>query len=136
MNYYYATPTNETVGPLSIEDLGGLLRSGTITRDTLVTAESPEDWQPYHTFVQKNPPPPIPTQTPTKTNERQNLKEYKILTQKDKWFSGKFDPELLEQAVNAYAKHGWRVISCATAQIPGFAGNREEMIVVLERDKL
>lgn len=63
------------------------------------------------------------------------MKEYKVLTQKDKWFSGKFDPERLEQAINAYAAQGWRVISCATAKIPGFTATREEMIVVLERDK-
>jgi hypothetical protein len=63
------------------------------------------------------------------------MKEYKVLTQKDKWFGGKFDPEKLEQAINAYAAQSWRVISCATAQIPGFTGTREEMIVVLERDK-
>ena len=31
------------------------------------------------------------------------MKEYKVLTQKDKWFSGKFNPETLEQALNAYA---------------------------------
>ncbi len=64
------------------------------------------------------------------------MKEYKILTQKDKWFSGKFDPERLEQAINAYAAQGWQVVSSATAQFPGlFSGNREEMVVILERDK-
>ena len=63
------------------------------------------------------------------------MKEYKILTQKDKWFSGKFDPEKLEQAMNAYAEQGWRVISCATADIPGFGTARQEFITVLERDK-
>lgn len=34
------------------------------------------------------------------------MKEYKVLTQKDKWFSGKFDPANLEQAINAYASQG------------------------------
>jgi hypothetical protein len=72
----------------------------------------------------KNPavPPPQSTQ-----------KEYKVLTQKDKWFSGKFDPERLEQALNAYAKQGWTVKSATTASIPGFGGNREELVVILER---
>lgn len=65
-----------------------------------------------------------------------NVKEYKVLTQKDKWFSGKFDPELLEKALNSYAAQGWRVVSAATATFPAFiGGNREEMIVILERDK-
>ena len=59
--------------------------------------------------------------------------EYKVLTQKDKWFSGKFDPERLEAAMNSYAKQGWRVMAVTTASIAGFGGNRDEMIVVLER---
>jgi hypothetical protein len=59
--------------------------------------------------------------------------EYKVLTQKDKWFSGKFDPEQLEAAMNAYAKQGWRVMAVTTASVPGFGGNRDELIVVLER---
>lgn len=63
------------------------------------------------------------------------MKEYKVLTQKDKWFSGKFDPEKLELAINSYAKQGWRVISCATADIPALIGGaRQEFITILERD--
>jgi type II secretory pathway component PulF len=60
--------------------------------------------------------------------------EYKVLTQKDKWFSGKFDPVKLEEAINSYAQQGWRVISCATATIPGFGTTREEFITVMERE--
>lgn len=60
--------------------------------------------------------------------------EYKILSQKDKWFSSKFDPMILEQAINAYAQQGWRVICCATADIPGFTAARQEFITVLERE--
>lgn len=60
--------------------------------------------------------------------------EYKILTQKDKWFSGKFDPANLELAMNAYAQQGWRVITCATADIAGFGSTRQEFITVLERE--
>ena len=62
------------------------------------------------------------------------MKQYKVMSQKDKWFSQKFDPERLEEAINSYASQGWRVISVATATIPGFGGSREEMIVVFERD--
>lgn len=61
--------------------------------------------------------------------------EYKVLTQKDKWFSGKFDPAILEQALNAYAQQGWRVIACATADIPGFGVTRQEFVTVLERER-
>ena len=63
------------------------------------------------------------------------MKEYKVLTQKDKWFSGKFDPQRLEDAINAYAKQGWIVKSAFTAEIPGImAHSREEAIIILERD--
>jgi hypothetical protein len=64
------------------------------------------------------------------------VKEYKVLTQKDKWFSGKFDPERLEAALNGYAAQGWAVATAATASFPGLmGGNRDEMIVLLEREK-
>ena len=66
--------------------------------------------------------------------ERKKMYQYKVLSQKDKWLSGKFDPEKLEQAINAYAQQGWRVIGCATADIPGFGAARQEFITVLERE--
>jgi len=62
------------------------------------------------------------------------MKEYKVLSQKDKFFSGKFDPQLLENAVNAYAEQGWEVVSMATASIPAFGGPRDEVIVLLQRN--
>ena len=57
-----------------------------------------------------------------------------MLSQKDKWFSGKFDPQVLEQAMNAYAAQGWRVIGCATADIPGFGTTRQEFVTIMERE--
>ena len=62
------------------------------------------------------------------------MKEYHVLTMKGKWFSGKFDPQKLQEALNAYAQQGWRLISCATADIPGFGSARQEFVAVLERD--
>jgi hypothetical protein len=64
------------------------------------------------------------------------LKEYKVLTQKDRFWGGKFDPEKLEQALNAYAEQGWRVVSVATAAFPTLTGSRDELIVVLERNQM
>lgn len=63
------------------------------------------------------------------------MKQYKVLTQKDRFFGGKFDPEKLEAAINAYAAEGWEVVSVATANIPSFTGAREEMIIVMAREK-
>lgn len=59
--------------------------------------------------------------------------EYKVLTQKDRFFSGKFSPEKLEAAINGYAAEGWRAISMATAEIPSMGRSREELIVLMER---
>ncbi len=63
------------------------------------------------------------------------MKEYKVLTQKDKFFSGKFDPEKLETAINAYASEGWVLKEVATADIPSISGARQEIVVIFERDK-
>lgn len=59
--------------------------------------------------------------------------QYKVLTQKDKFFTGKFDPMVLETALNAYAEQGWRLVAAATADIPSLGGPRQEFIAVLER---
>jgi hypothetical protein len=61
--------------------------------------------------------------------------EYKVLTQKDRFFAGKFNPEKLEGAINAYASEGWRVISATTASIPALTSNREEMVIIMERER-
>ena len=62
------------------------------------------------------------------------MKKYKILTQKDRFFGGKFDPERLETAINSYAPEGWQVRAVTTATFPGFGSNREEMIILLEKE--
>jgi hypothetical protein len=64
------------------------------------------------------------------------MKQYKVLTQKDKWFSGKFDPAQLEAALNSYAQQGFEVKAATTASMPGLLGSstRDEMVIILERD--
>jgi hypothetical protein len=63
------------------------------------------------------------------------LKEYKVLTQKDKLFAEKINPETLEGALNAYAQQGWRVVSVATAYFPGFSEeSKQEIVAILERE--
>jgi hypothetical protein len=62
------------------------------------------------------------------------LKHYKILTPKDKFFGGKFEMGMVEDALNHYAKQGWVVRSMATPMVPGFSGGpKEEVWVLLER---
>ncbi len=89
---------------------------------------SPGPRSPPRAAFPGTPPPP------SALVAEQKVWEYKVLTQKDKWFSGKFDPAQLEQALNAYAKQGWRLRGVATASIPALIGGaRDEMIFVLER---
>ena len=57
--------------------------------------------------------------------------EYKVMTQKDKAWGDRFDPDQLEQAINAYASQGWRVVSMATASL---GGDRDEVIIVFGRE--
>jgi hypothetical protein len=64
------------------------------------------------------------------------MKQYKVMTQKDRYFGGKFDPEKLEGAMNAYAAEGWGVRAVATAEVRGIGGSREELVVIFERDAL
>lgn len=61
--------------------------------------------------------------------------EYKVMTQKDRFFSGKFNPEKLEAALNSYAQEGWRVVGMATGEIGSGLTSREELIFVLERNR-
>lgn len=61
--------------------------------------------------------------------------EYKVLTQKDRFFGGKFDPLKLEEALNSYAHQGWVVDGIATADIPGWSGSRQELVVVMSRPR-
>lgn len=64
------------------------------------------------------------------------MKEYKVLTQKDRFFSGKFDPERLEAAINSYAAQEWVVNCVATATFSSaWSGKREELVVVMERER-
>jgi hypothetical protein len=59
--------------------------------------------------------------------------EYKVITMKDRFFSGKFDPAKLEDMLNSYASEGWTLKAATTAEIPGAFGSREEIIFIIER---
>ncbi|MCG2713437.1 MAG: DUF4177 domain-containing protein [Candidatus Omnitrophica bacterium] len=63
------------------------------------------------------------------------MKEYKVLTQRDKFWGGQFDPAKLEAAMNSFAAEGWTVISVATASVIALGGERDEIIIILEREK-
>jgi hypothetical protein len=60
--------------------------------------------------------------------------EYKVLTERDSKFLGRFDPESLETVLNAYAKDGWRVVSGFLATSV-WKSSKTDIVVILERDK-
>lgn len=64
------------------------------------------------------------------------MKEYLIISQKDKWFTGRFDAATLTKVLNDHAKQGWRVITMATASRETLISiqDKDELIVLLERD--
>ena len=64
------------------------------------------------------------------------MKRYKVITQKDKWFSGKFDPVVLEKVLNDHAAQGWRVISmtCASREGLMLGSGKDELLVLLEKE--
>ena len=58
--------------------------------------------------------------------------EYKVITERDSRFSGSFDPESLETALNSYAAEGWHVISGFTASSL-WKSTKSEIMIILER---
>ena len=57
--------------------------------------------------------------------------QYKVMTQKDKAWGDRFDPEQLEQAINAYASEGWRVVSLTSASL---GGDRDEVVIIFGKE--
>jgi hypothetical protein len=58
--------------------------------------------------------------------------EYKIHTQRDKTFSGAFDPTELEAALNAHAAGGWRLAEGFMVSSL-WKSMKSEIVLILER---
>lgn len=56
---------------------------------------------------------------------------YKLLSQADKRFSGRFDPETVQNAVGSYASMGWTVVGTAVDRI---GRSRDSMLVLMARE--
>jgi hypothetical protein len=61
--------------------------------------------------------------------------EYKLLTQRDSIFSGRFDLDALETALNSCAAEGWRVVEGFHAASSPWTSLKTEIVVILERSK-
>ncbi len=59
--------------------------------------------------------------------------QYKVITQKDRFFSSKFNPALIERALNEYAQEGWVFKTAVTADFGSMGMSRNELILFMER---
>jgi hypothetical protein len=57
------------------------------------------------------------------------MKVFKVMTQKDRAFGGKFNPEKIEEALNAMGKEGWEI-----DEFPSLTGGRQELVIFLSKD--
>ncbi len=60
--------------------------------------------------------------------------EYKILSERDTRFTGKFDLDGLETALNSYAGEGWRLAGSFVAASQ-WKSSKVEIVMVLERPR-
>ena len=59
--------------------------------------------------------------------------EYKVLTQQDRRWSGKFSPESLERTLKSYAAEGWRVVSSVPVASV-WSMSTSQVMILLERE--
>ena len=59
--------------------------------------------------------------------------DYKVLTQQDRRWSGKFSPENLEQTLNSYAAEGWRVVGTVPVA-SRWSLSTSQVMILLERE--
>lgn len=60
--------------------------------------------------------------------------QYKVITQKDRFFSSKFNPAQLERALNEYAQEGWTFKAAVTADFGQLGMSRNELVMFLEKE--
>ena len=60
--------------------------------------------------------------------------QYKVITQKDRFFSSKFNPALIERALNEYAQEGWRFKDAVSADFGSLGMSRNELIIFMEKE--
>jgi hypothetical protein len=160
-NWYFQSLGN-VIGPISSTELRQRAAQGQIDANTMVAKDAPERWvradrvtglvgpPAPHTGASSAPTSPSDSAedlstpapmlsgihvlpTPVRKADGK-VYEYKVLTPKDKALGGKFDADRLEEALNAYAQEGWRVIATVAGSIHGVTSStREELVIILER---
>lgn len=133
MDQFYYMQNGQACGPVLLDDIKAAVAGGALPADVRICRVGDKEWSTMSAAAPASAA--VPMFKAQQSGNQQGRKEYKILSQKDKWFSGKFDPAKLEEALNSYARQGWRVVSCASADINTvIGGSRQEMVIILERD--
>jgi hypothetical protein len=114
-----ATPASEGIAVEGLDE-----SAWTVSNESVVTLEADVAPDP-------GPPPAIFRGVESPVISAAEIRQYKILTSKDKVFEGKFDVQRLEDVINDHARRGWTVKSMSAPHLKGYGGVVEEVIVVL-----
>jgi Domain of unknown function (DUF4177) len=76
----------------------------------------------------------VPPRRRAEIGGRDDMFEYKVLTERDKVFSGAFDPAALERVLNEYAADGWRLAEGFMAASV-WKSAKAEIVMILERSR-
>lgn len=152
---WYVQLMGETVGPYSGAELKKMADAKRIEFDTAVARSKSGPWMqaqriaglfgavetPAAQAAASRSTAAVPREEPVPETQSSQPElpdaqsRYKVLTQRDRWFGGRFEVEKLEDAINAYAALGWKICGVATTLVTGLAGKREEVVVVMEREQ-
>jgi hypothetical protein len=127
------SPADSQQGQFGMEgiELSVMDTNGWHNAEPMAGPERQAEAAPEHPNGQENAPAAV---APAAPSAAASARQYKVLTQRDKWFEGKFDLGRLEEALNHYAREGWVVRSMSTPHITAYTGElREEIVVLLER---
>lgn len=103
-------------------------------------ASGQEVWWRGERFVPAGGIIPAPAPVPSKAAAS---REYKVVTQRDDFFAGKFEPAKLEVLINQLAADGWRVVSMTATDVSSFWGSfwakgggatRQELVILFEKE--
>ncbi|MEO0010550.1 MAG: hypothetical protein RIQ39_139 [Actinomycetota bacterium] len=78
--------------------------------------------------------PSLGAKPPGLSEKESAVKVFKVMTQKDRAFGGKFNPEKIEEALNAMGKEGWQIDGVTSAEFPSLTGGRQELVIFLSKD--
>jgi hypothetical protein len=87
-----------------------------------------------HDLVPAKPPARPPEEPPKPIVLKPGQKEYRVVTQADQWFMGKFSPDRLNALLNILASEGWRLVAVTAADRATWFGSWQEVLLFLERD--